>query len=126
MFSDLVSNTLRKFQEKKVMYVIYGKQGKSVLFAYGFSSSTYILGRLSTSLISFPFFFLSKHEVNVYSWLAYMLIKVIPLGFERSANKPTLNSPVLSSAQLDDTLIPFVCQIMLLQPWTTEMIRFGN
>jgi hypothetical protein len=55
-----------------------------------------------------------------------MLIKVIPLGFERSANKPTLNSPVLSSAQLDDTLIPFVCQIMLLQPWTTEMIRFGN
>lgn len=62
---------------------------------------------LHWSLFLLLFFFQSMRSMFIHVRLACMLIKVNPLGCECSANKPTLNSPVLSSAWWHS--YPFVC-----------------
>lgn len=128
MFSDLVSNTLRKFQEKKVMpnlcHLMESKERVSYLHMVFLLLLIFLAGfLLHWSLFLFFFFFRSMRSMFIHGlhtcWLRSILwvVNVQPTSQLWTA---------LCSAQLDDTLTPFVCQIMLLQPWTTEMIRFGN
>lgn len=108
-----------------------GKQGKSVLFAYGFSSSTYILGRLSTSLISFPlYFFFFKVWGRCLFMLGLHACWLRSILWVVNVQQTSQLWTAQCSAQLDDTLTPLsvrLCFYNLGQlKWSNLVIDVSN